>query len=320
MEKRRLCLNSDLSGEKYNIVIPQELIQKGEYSETDKCFLIIGLKKNTIHGRRIYNVDSYTTPKLQIYKNFHPDLKMKLRMYQDTDDSQYNNKYEYYDDHGLITGSTAVGTIYDESCNYETDNGVILNKVKYSRFSLEFYMPTHYFLPDYTRYSFWIPRNPILSADIVSDLRSMVKIEEKCPIIPPTDLYKIDKIEEKPSGEQKMYKYVLKNPDLKPTISPTYGYVFINDDLSSIKKEIESFRGGGSYYLGKCNVLKYYEMKEKFFLTIFSDSNLQGGSHKSKKKSSIRMKKRISKKKINKTSKNLRKKKNKKYISKRRGI
>ena len=95
----------------------------------------------------------------------------------------------------------------------------------------------------------------------------------------------------------------------------------IGEQITLLNNLKTNLQGNVSYYLGECiETLSGIKTKKKYFYTIFSDSNAQGGSLKSKKKSSIRMKKRISKKKFNKTSKNLRKKKNKKYISKRRGI
>jgi hypothetical protein len=371
------------------------------------------LTQDTIHARRKLGVDFIKTVNLEIYKKFSHGLKMNLRMYQDIN----NDALQNYDDYGLITGSTKVGKIYDESCNYESKIGVNYDEVDYYKFSLEFYMPQHYFSIGANAYSFSIPRNPNLlysldsnQVDTGSKAPRMLKIQEFYPIIPPKALYNME--EEKLFGEQKMYKYVLK-PELmhKLSSSPPNVTVFITDvpdvlikrnsevmtELEQKKEELEQsqqqlkkreaeleqelldivqeigqtqqlldieqlqekkkgleqqlkeipqegnslenelkkigeqitllnavktyLQGNVSYYLGEC-IEKglWIRAKEKYFYTIFSNSILQGGSLKSKKKSSIRMKKRISKKKINKTSKNLRKKKNKKYISKRRGI
>lgn len=145
------------------------------------------------------------------------------------------------------------------------------------------------------------------SSPIVSVL-IIIKIKEEEPTTKVLEKYKEEqrnKILEKLNMDL-VEKYYA--GDYKSTEKDTSDGFFINFQLflnSGLTCEISE---GMAYWYG---------FRDFFFRLA---KHTYAGSLKSKKKSPIRMKKRISKKKINKTSKNLRKKKNKKYISKRRGI
>lgn len=345
--KFRYCLVSENDNKNFSIKTTSQLIE-------DKAIILtVNKDDNPIMGqRRLGFQDPRNLNIMKSLSSLSSGEEYKIEFTKIVDSQDHNT----YDDYGSITEEKT--SDLTESCNYDKSQsegiyGLQIVSVSCSRTispKAGYYRDKAYTL----RETFTLRRKPIEISNDPIEISDDIKKKQQLKIDPTFPLWSL---KYKPRDNQRVLldeKYTGYNILIKPKEvaigklgTPILNVLIINCQGKSV---IEILNKLNMTYVEKYYAGTYYS-ESKFsesgvFINcqLYSNSGLtcdidrdgqiiwyghrdffrsipiSGGSHKSKKKSSIRMKKRISKKKINKTSKNLRKKKNKKYISKRRGI